>query len=225
MKRTWMPLVLLLSSVGSADTVYLKGGGKVSGRIVTRTDTEVEVDVGAGTMKVSMANVDRIVEGASSLSEYASRSAALGPRDVNGWRELARWASSQGLNTQAKQAYEKVLALAPGDAEANQALGQVQVGGQWVSEEESYRARGYVKFEGEWMTPAEQQRIQQERSAAASRSRRETPPPREAPQPKTDEETQEGIPLYWGWGVGPAAWPGTNYPAGVVPPLRPRNQQ
>jgi hypothetical protein len=206
-------LAVLLPSAVLADTVYLKGGGKVSGRIVTRSETEVEVDVGAGTMKVSTARVDRIEEGASALSEYAQRAAALKPDDVDGWRELGRWARSQGLNTQASQAYEKVKALAPGDAEANEALGQVQVAGRWVSEEESYRSRGYVKFEGEWMTPAEQRRIQQERSA----SRREPPPPREAPRPKPEEETQEGIPLYWGWGTGPAAWPGTNFPAGVAP--------
>ncbi|MGH9389709.1 MAG: hypothetical protein ACRD1Z_08850, partial [Vicinamibacteria bacterium] len=143
---------------------------------------------------------------------------------VDGWRDLARWASSQGLNTQSTQAYEKVLALAPGDAEANQALGQVSVGGRWVSEEESYRARGYVKFEGEWMTPAEQQKIVNDRGAAAeaNRARRESRE-RETPKPKTEEETQEGIPLYWGWGTGPAAWPGTNFPAGVAPPLPPRN--
>jgi hypothetical protein len=214
--------LLLLPSALLADTVYLKGGGKVQGRIVTRSEAEVEVDVGAGTMKVSMANVDRIVEGASPLSEYARRAAALGPQDVAGWRELGRWASSAGLNTQARQAYEKVLAISPGDAEANQAMGQVQVGGRWVSEEESYRARGYVKFEGEWMTPSEQQAILQRRSADADadRARRERQA-REAEerarqQQQASQETGEGIPLYWGWGTGPAAWPGTNFPRGAV---------
>ncbi|MGH9389671.1 MAG: hypothetical protein ACRD1Z_08655, partial [Vicinamibacteria bacterium] len=219
-----MPLLVLLPSAVLADTVYLKGGGKVSGRIVTRTETEVEVDVGAGNMKVSMANVDRIVEGASPLSEYARRASALGPQDVDGWRDLARWASSQGLNTQSTQAYEKVRALAPGDADANQALGQVSIGGRWVSDEESYRARGYVKFEGEWMTPAEQQKIVNDRGAAAEASRaRRGSRERQTPKPQAEEETQEGIPLYWGWGTGPAAWPGTNFPAGVAPPLPPRN--
>ena len=219
--RRFLPLVLLLSpSPLLADTVYLKGGGKVSGRIVTRTDTDVQVDVGAGTMKVSMTNVDRIVEEASPLGEYAQRAAALGPQDVSGWRDLGRWANSKGLNTQARQAYEKVLALAPGDVEANQALGSVNVGGRWVSEEESYRAKGYVKFEGEWMTPAEQQKILNDRSAASNANRapresqraREAPAPTPTPQP--NQQTQEGIPLYWGWGTGPAAWPGTTSPKG-----------
>jgi len=93
--------------------------------------------------------VDRIVEEPLPLTEYAERAAALGPQDVAGWRELGRWANSKALNTQARQAYEKVIALAPGDAEAHQTLGQVQVGGRWVTEEESYLARGYVKFDGE----------------------------------------------------------------------------
>ena len=228
-KRQWPLFVLLvLPSALAADTVFLKGGGKVSGRIVTRSEAEVEVDVGAGTMKVSMANVDRIVEGSSALGEFAKRSAALRPEDADGWRELGRWARSQGLNTQARQAYEKVLAVAPGDPEANEALGRVQVGGRWVSEEESYRARGYVKFEGEWMTPAEQQAIVQERSASreADRAQRESQRAREAEErarkeaeerarkKEAPQDEQEGIPVYWGWGTGPAAWPGTTFPRG-----------
>jgi hypothetical protein len=222
--RRWTAFVLLLlPSALLADTVYLKGGGKVQGRLVKKTETEVEVDVGAGTMKVSLANVDRIVEEASPLGEYARRAAALGPQDTAGWRELGRWANSQGLNTQARQAYEKVLALAPGDPEANQAVGNVQSGGSWVSQEESYRARGYVKFEGEWMTPSEQQAILQQRSAAAdaNRARQQESQARQAQeqarqQQQSAPESQEGIPLYWGWGTGPAAWPGTNFPRGPM---------
>jgi hypothetical protein len=48
-------LVLLLPSALLADTVYLKSGGKVSGRIVTRNENEVQIDVGAGTVNVPTA--------------------------------------------------------------------------------------------------------------------------------------------------------------------------
>jgi hypothetical protein len=222
--RNWIAIAvvpLLVPAALLADTVYLKGGGKVSGRIVTRSETQVEVDVGAGTMKVSMANVSRIVEEASPLDEYAQRAAALGPRDIAEWKELGRWANSKGLNTQARQAYEKVLAAAPDDVEANQAIGKVQVNGRWASEEESYRSRGYVQYEGEWMTPAERQAQQRNRSAAAeaNRAHRESPPTRQAqtqaPKPQsTTQQAQQGVPLYWGWGTGPAAWPGTTHPKG-----------
>jgi tetratricopeptide (TPR) repeat protein len=186
---------------------------------VSRTDSVVQVDVGAGTIDVKMADVDRIEEGASALTEYARRAGTLQPDDADGWRELGRWARGQGLNTQAAQAYERVLAIAPGDAEANEALGRVQVGGRWVSEEESYRARGYVKFEGEWMTPSEQQAILQERAADRNaESARQEQQAREAEeraqQQEAAQDDDEGIPLYWGWGTGPAAWPGTTYPRG-----------
>jgi tetratricopeptide (TPR) repeat protein len=218
-----MPLVLLiLPAALLADTVYLRGGGKVSGRIVSRTEDQVEVDVGAGTIKVRMANVMRIDEERSALDEYAQRAQGLGPQDVDGWRELGRWAKSRGLNTQARQAYEKVLAVAPNDPEANEALGRVQVGGRFVSEEESYREKGYVQFEGEWMTPAERDAMTRNRSAAAEadpRAREAEARAREAEARAREaesqaQEEQQGIPLYWGWGTGPAAWPGTNY---VVP--------
>jgi hypothetical protein len=218
MRANWFVLVFLPSML-LADTVYLKSGGKVSGRIVSRSETEVQVNAGAGIVTLPMAKVDRIVEGSSALEEYARRAAMLEPRDAAGWRELGRWAQSQSLNTQAQQAYQKVLEISPNDPEANQAIGKVQAGGRWVDEEESYRARGYVKFEGDWMTPAEQQAIQQHRSAAiqaeraTERARDAEARAREAEaKAREAEEEQEGIPLYWGWGTGPAAWPGTIYP-------------
>ena len=242
-KMPWISFVLiLLPPALLADTVYLKGGGKVAGRIVTRTETEVQVDVGEGTIKVPMANVDRIVGGPSALDEYAQRAAALGPQDVEGWRELGRWARSQSLNTQARQAYEKVLAMDPNDPEANEALGNVQVEGRWVSEEAGYRAQGYVQFEGEWMAPEERQAIRQNRSAAEqadreraseqrvaeadARARQAEEQAREAEARAQEaesaaQEPQEGIPLYWGWGTGPAAWPGTTRPT-TLPGRAPR---
>jgi hypothetical protein len=70
-----------------------------------------------------------------------------------------------------------------------------------------------VKFEGEWMTPAEQQSIQRHRSSAAE-AERATERAREAEARAKEAEAKareaeaedEGIPLYWGWGTGPAAW-------------------
>jgi hypothetical protein len=66
------------------------------------------------------------------------------------------------------------------------------------------------------MTPTERQAILQHRSAAADaerateRAREAEARAREAEaRARETEEAQEGIPLYWGWGTGPAAWPGT----------------
>jgi hypothetical protein len=220
---TCLACVALFPTVAGADDVLLKGGGKVSGRILSRNGKSVEVDVGAGTVTIPMTSVVRIDEKRSALDDYYERAAALGQDDVAGWMTLASWASTQGLGTQARTAFEHAIAVDPGNAAAHQALGHVQLDGRWVTQEESYRARGYVQFEGEWMTPAEQDAILAQRSAAqqaeierldAERRAREA----EARAADAEARAREaeaavpgnaGFPLYWSgyWGPGPSTWP------------------
>ena len=150
-------LLFLAPGVLLADTVNLKGGGRLSGRIVEQSAEKVLVDVGDGIVGVSMDRVEKVVKGPSTLDDYDARASKLGQQDLDGWRALAQWASTKGLSLQSRTAYQRVLAIAPDDAEARRALGFVQVAGRWLTEEESYRARGFVKYDGEWMTPAEVQ--------------------------------------------------------------------
>jgi hypothetical protein len=216
--------LLLVPALVLADEVHLKGAGVFSGRIVEQTEAMVTINIGDGVVGVPMSRVERIVKGRSPLDEYDERASRLGPQDANGWRNLGRWASQQGLPAQSSQAYQKVLAVAPKDAEARQALGFVLLDGRWLTEEESYRARGYVKFEGEWMTPAEAQLAQN--SAAADQARREAEQraneaeiaameaeqrAREAEERAREAEEEaerSSYPLYWGgWGYGVTYWP------------------
>jgi hypothetical protein len=224
----WIAGSLLFICGSRADVVYLKGAGKLEGRIVERTETSIEVDIGAGTMTVPMSRVERVEEGRSPLDDYRDRAAALDAADTEGWLELARWASVEGLRTQSRQAYERVLAVDPQNAEANRSLGRVELEGRWVSEEESYRARGYVEFEGQWMTPADREVILNERAARAqaqrarieadSRVREAEARAREAEAAAAAaaaEQTVVGVPVWWGpWGPGPERWP--------QPPARPQ---
>jgi hypothetical protein len=230
-------LACLLASVPAlthADDVILKGGGKVSGRILSRTDKAVEVDVGAGTITVPMTSIVRVEQKRSALDDYYERAEKLGPADVAGWVQLGKWASAQGLGTQARTAFEHVVTVDPGNGEANQALGRVMMDGRWVSEEESYRARGYVQFEGEWMTPAEQDAILKQRDSAQQAEFAKLEAERRAQEAEAraaDAETRAGeaeaalpgnagFPMYWGgyWGPGPAVWPSQPI---ARPPVRP----
>lgn len=222
MKRI-VQLVVLLPAALLADEIVLKSGGRVSGRIVQRSETSVEVDVGSGTVTLALDRVERIEESRSALDDYYERAGRLASSDRDGWLDLARWASSQSLSAQANEAYHRVLAVDPGNVEANQALGNVQVEGRWVSEEESYRARGYVRFEGEWMTPAQRDALVSSRRArtdsearlaeSEARARDAEARAAEAEARAADAESDEdedGIPLWWGaWGPGPGSWPGT----------------
>jgi hypothetical protein len=225
----------LISAPLLADEVYLKGGGQISGEIVRQDATSVTIDIGAGTLGVQRSNVVRIEEGASPLQEYRTRAAAIPPGDAEAWRVLARWAGGQGLATQARDAWSKVVKILPADAEANRALGRVQMDGRWVSEEESYLARGFVKFEGEWMKPDERQAILATRQARAEADRQALDAQlRAQQQAAADQQAREraehdaywnndfpesGDPVYWGWGSGALYWP--SVPARGNRPQRP----
>ena len=114
MKNHSLPALLLVLLIGAtaasrADVVFLKSGGKLEGRVVERTETSVEIDIGAGSLTLPMTSVDRIEEGRSPLDDYDERAEALSANDRDGWLELARWASGVGLGTQSLRAYEHVL--------------------------------------------------------------------------------------------------------------------
>jgi hypothetical protein len=143
----------------------------VSGRILARTPTAIDMDIGAGRVTLSMNSVLRIEEGRSPLHDYDDRVNAMRAGDRDGWVSLARWAEKEGLGTQARKAWEQVVTIDKSHAEANRALGRVEFDGRWITPEESYRARGYVPFEGAWVTPVELDALLRERAAVAEAER------------------------------------------------------
>ena len=224
MKRLLPLLLILLPGLLVADVVYLKGGGSFTGRIVEQNEERMVFDFGDGTIGITMDRVEKIVKEASPLDEYDARAGKLGPQDVNGWRSLAQWASTKGLPVQARAAYQKVVAVAPDDPEAREALGFVRVDGRWLTEEESYRARGFIRYEGEWMTPAEVQLVQADAAReqarddaakaasdaafAANMDRLRAEEAEKRAQEERDRMARD--PVYWGgFGYGVTTWPYT----------------
>ena len=220
MRKLWL-LLLLLPAPVLADEVFLKDAGSISGRIVEQNETTVQVDVGGGVVGVPMSRVERIQKGRSPLDDFDEQAKKLSPKDVNGWKKLARFASEKGIPAQAHDAYKHVLSIAPNDADANTALGRVQLDGKWVTAEESYRARGFVRYNNEWMTPAEAQVLQTE--AANDQARRDAEDrARDAEQAARDadsrakeaesrakkaEQNQYNAPYWGGFGYGVTEWP------------------
>ena len=234
MKRG-LAVIALIAAPLLADDVYLRGGGRVTGEIVERSDDAVTVDIGGGTISVRTASIVRIEENVAPSQQYRERAAAISTGDAEAWRELARWARGEALATQASQAWSRVVAVLPDDEEANQALGRVRLDGRWVSEEESYLARGFIEFEGEWMTPGERQAILNDRLARDQADRQAETARLTAEQQATAEREareeaerdaflsgglpQYGDPVNWGWGYGPVYWPTT--PVDLGRPGRP----
>ncbi|HSN73275.1 MAG TPA: hypothetical protein VLT59_17295 [Steroidobacteraceae bacterium] len=215
----------------TADVLHLKSGGRIEGRIVERTETSVEIELGAGTMTLPLTSVARIEEGRSVLDEYDERRAQLAVGDTAGWLALAEWSARHGLSNQARAAYRHVLVLDPRNETANRALGFVEYDGRWMTEDEAYAARGYVKHRGQWMTreerialehreaaeaTAEKARAEAKRAEAAAR--RAEASARQAQAEADARQRDERYPVYWpGWSHRPGHRP----PPRPQPPARP----
>jgi len=232
----------VLAAPALPDEIFLRGGGRVSGVIVERTKDAVSIETAPGRLTLSMKRVERIVEGRSAVEEFQDRSAGLAPGDVAGWAALARWAAERDLVTHSREAWQRVLAVDPSHPEANEALGRVQLDGEWVSEGEAYRARGYVEYEGRWVTPAEHEALVRQRGAeeaaerenreaelrvreAEARAREAEARAREA-EASADVSIPDGsIPIWWGWGTGlPLVPPHDGHHRGPSDPATPRPQ-
>jgi len=160
-------LLALSPSLVGADSVFLKGGGEIKGEVVEQRADAVVMEVGPGRVTLPMKNIVRIVSNTTDLGLYQARAAALAARDIAGWLSLAAWAQRHDLATQAREAYERVLAVDPMNADAHLALGHVRMDGAWLSGADANRARGLVEFEGTWMSPEERQLRFEERAVAA----------------------------------------------------------
>ena len=168
--RITVAVVTVLSALpAAADEVLLRGGGKITGVIVEKTKDAVVLEAGPGRISVPMSRVLKIVEPGSGIETYRERAAALGPRDVDGWAALARWAAEQDLVTQSREAWKKVLVADPFHPEANAAVGRAQPDRTWKATEDAYRAQGYEEFEGRWVTRAERKALVRERAAEEAR--------------------------------------------------------
>jgi hypothetical protein len=158
-----------VATAASGDEVLLVGGGKITGTIVEKTKDAVVVEAAAGLISVPMRRVLRIVDPDSGVEAYKQRAAALGPRDIDGWAALARWAAEQGLVAQSREAWKKVLVADPFHPEAKAAVGQAEPDRTYKATEDEYRAQGYEQFEGRWVTRAERRALERERAAEEAR--------------------------------------------------------
>jgi hypothetical protein len=223
-RPTAVILLALAPGLCLADEVILKTGGRLSGVVVEQTEQTVTIETGPGPVTLPMSRVAKIVRGKALLTEFRDRAARLARNDVDGWLTLAEWASARGLATQAREAYERVLTLDPQNAAARRGVGDVSVGGRWMTPEEANLARGLVPFEGRWMSPAERDGLiaerrdesrlaaERARSAAEARAREAEASARESESRARAAEAQANQGLW----VDPTWALGATYPCQSV---------
>lgn len=173
MKRFLTLLALVLPCQLAADEVFLQGGGRLEGIVVEQDAKSVVIEMGPGRVTIPRSRVERIVAGSAALATYRERASRLSATDAAGWIELALWAQGRELTTQAQAAFERVVALDPGNAAAQRGLGREWVDGRWLPRDDAMRARGLVEFEARWVSREERQAALAERTEAELAERRQ----------------------------------------------------
>jgi hypothetical protein len=157
---------LLAAGLAFADTVVLKDGGKVVGK-VTVTRTEVVVNIRPGmTVSFPKDQVKQIVFEKTPREEFEERFKKLAADETAGFYSLGLWAKEEGLKEEAKQCFEKVVELEPDHTGARKELGHVRHEGKWLPYEEAMKVRGLVKHRGRWVTPEAKEKLEKAEQAA-----------------------------------------------------------
>lgn len=153
---------LLAAGAALADTVILKDGGNVVGKVtVTATDVVIEIRPGM-TVAFPKEKVKEIVFEKTPREEFEARFAAIQSFDAPAFYSLGMWAKEQGLKEEAKRCFAKVVELQPDHTGARKELGYVRHEGEWLLYDEAMKAKGLMKYRNRWVTPEEKEKLEKE---------------------------------------------------------------
>jgi uncharacterized protein len=123
--------VVLLSGISSAETVYLKGGEKIDGKITTQTSDQIKIEVNGVARTYYMDEIDRIegksgeaataTQAPSSFEEIAPAAQASSSTTptVSDKRQLVlKYIKVSGVKDSMERTFEKIIADAPEDQRA-----------------------------------------------------------------------------------------------------------
>ncbi len=151
-----------------ADTIIMKDGRKLEGKIIKVTEEEIEIQLKYGAMKVSRSRIKEIIRGKTKKDEYEEKLAKIDKTDKTQLLELAKWCAENGLDSQRMKLLRDVLKLDPANDEAGKAL-------------------GYEKKEGKWAKPAVEPRPPGKKTPKSAPARKEKEKPLDA---------EPGVPVY-----------------------------
>ncbi|MHC4971653.1 MAG: HEAT repeat domain-containing protein [Planctomycetota bacterium] len=149
-------ILLLLAPAGLTDTVVLKSGLELHGKVAER-DGRVQITLDGRTRTIDRDRIREIRKGESRFEEFSRRADALGD-DAAGWYRLALWARENNVARQ-HEALLRVVELDPDHRAARRELGYERVGDEWLTAEDAKRRKGFVLAGGKWMLKAEADRL------------------------------------------------------------------
>jgi hypothetical protein len=151
-----LPLAL---QTAKADTVWLEGGGKVTGEIVSESESELVVRTKYGaTHVIAVEDILKIERQGKPKEEFQKQLAQLAKDDADGFCDLGEWARQRGLEEESQQAFGRAIEIDSEHARAHRALGHKRHLGRWY-DEATYKkvVEGLVEYRGKWVTPADKE--------------------------------------------------------------------
>lgn len=127
---------LLLGLPAWADTVTLKDGRKLVGKVVTEGEEEIILVHRFGEIPIRRSEIASWEKGPTPEEVYRDRAAALADDDLEGRLRLARWCLENDLDREARWEFQRVVEIDPEHREAREALGFVLHEGKWIPEAE-----------------------------------------------------------------------------------------
>ncbi|MCC6741544.1 MAG: hypothetical protein IT452_21075 [Planctomycetia bacterium] len=151
-----------MPAVGSADSIKLKDGRVLKGKVVERSATSVKFLMEGrstnATLTLQLSDIESIEEGLTVREEYEVRVKELDAGSYPQQLGLADWCLENKLEQFAVERFKAAAALKPAEAKPIQALrklGYHRVKMTWLSPPEFMRELGYEQKDGKWIHPAE----------------------------------------------------------------------
>ena len=104
-----LAMVLTLSSMVLADTIFLANGGKLEGEIIKQDTEKVVIKTKYGTQTIDRMDIDRIDQSKSEKEEYEEKKSELKDNDAEGHSSSACGAVRMTLKKKRKPSSKRRL--------------------------------------------------------------------------------------------------------------------
>jgi HEAT repeats len=161
-----MLIVAAWAGVARSDSIILRGGGEIQGKVIADPKKPDVVQVlllkGRNPLNFQKRQVLEVIPKASPLDAYLVKREKVAPT-AQAEFDLGLWCDRNQLTDLAKLHYEAALGHDKTFEPAHKGLGHVQHDGQWLSRDELKQVQGLVKYKGKWIT--EEERAKRDESA------------------------------------------------------------
>jgi tetratricopeptide (TPR) repeat protein len=119
---------LVVTVAAWADTIVLRDGSRVEGKIIEEGPQGVKIMTKYGAITLNRRSIMRIIKESPKQAEYKEKAVELANEHI----KLAKWCKENGLEEEAKEHYKLAIKFDEDNKAARKALGYVKKGDKWV---------------------------------------------------------------------------------------------